>query len=232
MRPAHSSGAASAASSGLVEREAVARVGHGVFGVAALDLVAGEARRVAQVLALTRAEAAMAAGPPQPGYADALARDEVGDACSAADHPADDLVTGDHRQHRIGQLAVDEVEVGAAHAAGFHPQQDLARGRGAAPADAPPAGPRRGVRDCIARMLAGKLCEGVRMGPGHAVRICQERRDDGALRLEYGPDLGYSLHKVSAGGTRHDDQEKGGRPPCSTSPKPVVPAVVFAWGLG
>ncbi len=39
--------------------------------------------------------------------------------------PADDLVTRDDRQLRIGQLAVDDVQVGAADAAGLDAQPDL-----------------------------------------------------------------------------------------------------------
>jgi len=91
-----------------------------------VDLVAGETRAVAQVLAMAGAEGAVAAGPAQPGASHALAGADVVHAGADVDDPADDLVSGNHRQHRIGQLAVDEVEVGAAHAAGFDPQQDLA----------------------------------------------------------------------------------------------------------
>ena len=41
------------------------------------------------------------------------------------EHLADDLVAGDERQLRVGELAVDDVQVGPADAAGAHAQQDL-----------------------------------------------------------------------------------------------------------
>ena len=56
------------------DREAEARVGDRVLGEAAVEVAAGEARAVAQVLAAGAAVAARAAGPAQPRHADALAR--------------------------------------------------------------------------------------------------------------------------------------------------------------
>ncbi len=38
-------------------------------------------------------------------------------------------MAGDERQLRVGQLAVDDVQVGAADPACEHPEQDLARPR-------------------------------------------------------------------------------------------------------
>jgi hypothetical protein len=111
---------------GLGQRKAVAGIRQRVVGVAAVDLVAGEAGFVAQVLAAAGAVAAVAAGPPQPGHADALAWREAADALAQGRDAADDLVAGDHRQPRVGELAVDQVQIGAAHAAGLHPQQHLA----------------------------------------------------------------------------------------------------------
>ena len=56
------------------DREAEALVGDRVLGEAAVEVAAGEARAVAQVLAARAAVAARAAGPAQPRHADALAR--------------------------------------------------------------------------------------------------------------------------------------------------------------
>src|SRR5262249_47538305 len=50
--------------------KAVALVGEGVLGVAAVDLVSREPRALAEVLAVRQAEAARAARPPEPGHAD------------------------------------------------------------------------------------------------------------------------------------------------------------------
>src|SRR5690606_10360909 len=55
-----------------VDRKAVAGVGDRVLGIAAVDLVAGEARRVAQVLLAGGAVAAAPAGVAEPGDADPL----------------------------------------------------------------------------------------------------------------------------------------------------------------
>ena len=52
--------------------EAEPRVGHGVLGIAAVDVVAGESRAVTEVLSSGRAVDAFTAGPAEPWHADAL----------------------------------------------------------------------------------------------------------------------------------------------------------------
>src|SRR5439155_20464309 len=98
----------------------------GQLRVAAVDLIAGEARPVAEVLAAGAAVAALAARPAEPGNADAIRRLE---ARAARDDAADGLVAGDERQLRLGQLAVGGVQVGAAHAARRDRAGRLARPR-------------------------------------------------------------------------------------------------------
>src|SRR5262249_33963874 len=85
-------------------REAVALVGDGPFGVAAVEVVAGEASALAEVLAAAEAVAALAVRPAQPRHAEpaAVVRD------------ADDLVARDERRLRPLELTVHDVEVGAA----------------------------------------------------------------------------------------------------------------------
>src|SRR5439155_15793183 len=95
-------------------REGEALVGGREHGEAAVALVAGEAREVAEVLAPRAAIAALAAGPAEPGDADPVAR---GEALSPLHHAPDDLVPWHERQVRLGQLAVDHVQVGPADAA-------------------------------------------------------------------------------------------------------------------
>ena len=73
------------------DREAEALVGDDPLGVAAVDVVAGEARAVAEVLAAARAEAALAARPAEPGHAEPAAVLGL----------ADDLVAGHERQLRV-----------------------------------------------------------------------------------------------------------------------------------
>ena len=58
----------------LRQAEAVAPVGDDIFGIAAVDVAAGEVRRVAEILHARQAEAAVAAGPAEPGHADARRR--------------------------------------------------------------------------------------------------------------------------------------------------------------
>src|SRR5207247_1119511 len=64
----------------LGQGEAVARVGHRVLGVPAVDLIAREARPLAQVLAGRAAEAALAARPAEPGHAHPVAQRDAIDA--------------------------------------------------------------------------------------------------------------------------------------------------------
>ena len=61
----------------LGDREAEALVGDRQLGVAAVDVVAGEAGAVAEVLAAAAAVAALAAGPAEPGDADPVADREA-----------------------------------------------------------------------------------------------------------------------------------------------------------
>src|SRR5262249_9582394 len=109
------------------QRQAEALVGERVFGVAAVAVKAGEARAITEVLASLAAVIAFAAAPAEPGNADTLTYRKPLRAFAARDHGADDLVSGDDRQAPAFQLAVGDVQVGAAHAAGPHLEQDLAR---------------------------------------------------------------------------------------------------------
>ena len=104
------------------QREAEALVGHRVLGVAAVAVVAGEACAVAEVLPARAAVAAVAVGPAQPGTPRRGRRRE---ALAAAHHAPDDLVAEHQRQLGSVELAVDDVQVGAAHAAGGHLEQHL-----------------------------------------------------------------------------------------------------------
>ena len=81
-------------------------------------MVAREAGPLAEVLATGRAVAAVAVRPPEPGDAEPLAGRDVG---------SDDLVPEHERELRIGELAVEDVQVGTADAAGLDAQEHLAR---------------------------------------------------------------------------------------------------------
>src|SRR5712692_4924747 len=98
-----------------------------VFRVAAVHVIAGEQRRLAQVLPAGLAVAADAVALVQPGHAGAVALFEPGRARSDLVYDADDLVAGHDGALAPRQVAVDDVKIGMAHAAGRHPQPDLAR---------------------------------------------------------------------------------------------------------
>ena len=154
MSPAHRSGAASTSDRSAGQREHVARVGDGVLGVAAVALIAGEARLRAEVLGAAPAEAAAPARPAEPGDADAVADRDIAHAVAERLDRADDLVAEDERQCRVGQLAVDDVQVGAADAAGPHPDQHLARPAAPASARSAARSGRPGASSSMARMVA------------------------------------------------------------------------------
>jgi hypothetical protein len=74
-------------------------------------------RVVAEIFAAGAAIPADAARRSEPRYADAVAASEGVDTRANLDHGADDLVTRDDRRMRLRQFTVDEVKIGAAHAA-------------------------------------------------------------------------------------------------------------------
>ena len=127
---------------GHAGRETVDEPGrrHRVLGEAAVHVPAGEQRVVAQVLVPALAEPAALVGLVQPRHADPVAHGERRRLLVAAGvdavgtrpeggHLADDLVAGHHGRAVRRQLALQDVQVGAAHATGQHPQQHLAGSR-------------------------------------------------------------------------------------------------------
>src|SRR5207248_1578218 len=109
---------------GVGERIAGALVGDGELGVAAVDVVAREAGAVTEVLVAAAAVVAGAAPPGEPGDADAGA---LLQGLGGFDDGADDLVAEDEGELRADQLAVEDVEVGAADGAGADFEEHLAR---------------------------------------------------------------------------------------------------------
>ena len=97
------------------EGEAVAFVGDGPLGIAAVDVAAGETGTDTQVLAARAAVAALSVGPAEPGDADPATI--VGGR--------DDLVAEDDRELGRLDLGVAEVQVGPADATGVDGQAQL-----------------------------------------------------------------------------------------------------------
>jgi hypothetical protein len=120
--PADQSGAEPGRDFGVVarfaQRKAIARVGYRVRGVAAVAGIAGEHRRIAQVLGAAAAIRANTASCAQPGHADALANGKSAHAQSDCRNAADDLVARHDGQFGVFELAVDHVQIGAADPAG------------------------------------------------------------------------------------------------------------------
>ena len=102
-------------------------VRHGILGVAAVQGIAGEFRGLAEVLPFLSAVAAAAAGVAQPGHPDAVADPEFLHLSAQGGHGPDDLVADDQGQFGLGEFAVDDVQVGAADAAGVDPDEHLLR---------------------------------------------------------------------------------------------------------
>src|SRR5206468_3348701 len=105
--------------------EGVARVDEGVLGVAAVKLVPREPRIRAQILAIAAAVPAFTAGVSQPRDSDAIARCKTGGAFAGGFNSTDDFVARHDRDVDVRELAVNHVEIGAAHPAGRDPYQQL-----------------------------------------------------------------------------------------------------------
>src|SRR6185437_9565773 len=79
----------------------------------------------AQILAPGAAIAALPACPAQPRHADAVPDPEAIGVASRFDYGADDLVTRHEMRFRIGQLAIDDMQIGTAHGACPHADDEL-----------------------------------------------------------------------------------------------------------
>jgi hypothetical protein len=107
--------------------DAVTRVGHGEFGVTAVNVVAREARVIAEILFARLAIDTVAVGPAEPRNADSCADGRAFDAGPNADDPPYNFVPDDEWKFWIGEFAIDDVQIGAADCAGLNLQQYLSR---------------------------------------------------------------------------------------------------------
>src|SRR5262245_34701922 len=99
-------------------REDVTRVGNGVLGIAAVDLIAGKARVIAKVLSPRAAVETHSTREAKPRHADA-------DIVAQGFHAPDDLVTQHERKLRMREIAVEHMKIRAAHAASGDLDEDL-----------------------------------------------------------------------------------------------------------
>jgi hypothetical protein len=114
---------------GLGNREAETSVGDYGLGVATIDLVAGKAGSLTQVLAIPATRATLTAGPTQPGDPDTLSNLEIAHLRSNCLDRTHDLVARYDWKRRLGKFVVDQVEIGTTDAAGRNTDSDLARAR-------------------------------------------------------------------------------------------------------
>ena len=132
---------------------------------------------------------------------DAVSGGVLLDALADLVHHADDLVPEDERELRVGQLAVDDVEVGAADAARQHPDAQLSRAG---------LGKRQVLEDKrLARPLSTIACITLWILPRRAPRAGRSRRDGtddvqagGGPRTDAPPPLALDLDALEpdAGG--------------------------------
>ena len=112
-----------------IEVEGKGRVGDHVGGEPAIASVAGEDRRIAQVLTTARTVGARSAGVAEPRHANATSEARRVDARAEAVDDADDLVTRYQRQLRVAKVTVNDMQVGPADGTGLDPQANFAISR-------------------------------------------------------------------------------------------------------
>jgi hypothetical protein len=103
----------------------VARIRYGIFSVASVKLVASELGSSAEILAIRPAEPARPARSPQPRNTDPLAWNARLDTWPDAFDSADDFMAGHDGDLRARQIAIDHVQIRAAHPARQHTHKDL-----------------------------------------------------------------------------------------------------------
>ena len=111
----------------FAQAKSIACVGDRVGRVAAVSRVAGEDRPVAKIFPLAHAIGADAAGRSKPGNADPLSKFQTFDVRAERIDSPDDFMARNDRELRVRQLAIDNMEIGPADAACFHPDPKLAR---------------------------------------------------------------------------------------------------------
>jgi hypothetical protein len=105
--------------------KAVARLGNGMGGIAAIAGCAGEAGKIAEVfMSLT----AIGTGPTtmtKPGNADTIANVECINACAQGHHPSNNFMARYDRIMRRN-FSINDMQVGAIYPAGANVHQQLA----------------------------------------------------------------------------------------------------------
>jgi LTXXQ motif family protein len=111
------------------QRQYVSRIRNDVRGITAVTRIACKQWPVAEVFTPFAAIPAMSAGLTKPRNADAAANLMRVEAAAHPIDPSDNFVAGNDGKLRIWQVAVDDVKIGAAHAAGGDTNPYFAVGR-------------------------------------------------------------------------------------------------------
>jgi hypothetical protein len=102
-------------------------VGHGIFRITTINLVAGKPGGITQVFSPCGTETAMTAGVTKPGYADMVSLPESRDQAAAFHHFADNFMPGDQGEFWFRKFTIAHVQIRPAYSAGGHTDQDLFR---------------------------------------------------------------------------------------------------------
>ncbi len=100
---------------------------NGVFGIAAVFVIAREAGIGAEIFSPGFAESALAASVAQPGDADPIANFESAAVFAKAVDDADNLMAGDYMGSQWRQFAFDDMQISAANATAVDLYANLAR---------------------------------------------------------------------------------------------------------
>ena len=111
------------------QRKAEPRIGQSVRRIAAIARIAGEQRPVAEIFTSIAAIGANPAGRSKPGHADSFVAREASDIRPHSSDAADDFVPRHDGELCRRQLAVDDMQIGAANPACFDFDQDFAGSR-------------------------------------------------------------------------------------------------------
>ena len=112
-----------------VDRKAIPLIGDRQLGITAIDLVASEARVIAEIFAAAAAKFAHPTGPAEPRHANPIADSKAVNLGAFFSDCTDDLVAENERQFRVRQFAIDNVQIGPTHRTGAHRDQQLLRPR-------------------------------------------------------------------------------------------------------
>ena len=104
-------------------------VRHGIFGVATIELIAGELGTIAKIFASRIAVGTTATGSTEPWNSDPLTQLKVDNLVAERRYIANNLVTWNEWEFGIRQFSINHVQISAANRTGAYLNQNLIRFR-------------------------------------------------------------------------------------------------------